>query len=182
MKSICLRVTRIYVCALLLLIPFTGVTSPRLKPPNIVLSDIDLMSISFNGAQVLITLDVHNPNNTEIFVESVRYRLTLNQTPVKSGVIRQQERFPAQARRRVNVPVSLVYDEHLPSLLAALTSPTPSHYEISGNVTLKDEATPFPFQHKGLFILPTPSSTSVINATVTLLPIAWSSNKTEDLL
>ena len=138
---------------LLLLIPLTAV-SGELSSPGVTLKNVALASLNFNVANIVIDLDVYNPNHTEIVVEAIRYRLSLNQIDVKQGVIQQEEHFGADTERAVRVPVALAYDEHLPGILAALSSPVSPSYEISGTVKIRGNVALFPFNHKGQLISP----------------------------
>ncbi len=154
----------------------------KLKSPRVEMKDISLTSIDFSGAQVSITLVVHNPNATDIEVESIQYSLVLNNVPVKKGIIRQKERFPAQQRREVTVPVAVTYDEHLPELLSALNSANASTYEISGSVQLKGEDSPFPFNHKGSLALANVLNLTGLNSVVIFTAAHASLYTTEVLL
>jgi len=154
----------------------------KLKSPRVEMKDISLTSIDFSGAQVSITLAVHNPNAIDIEVESIQYSLVLNNVPVKKGVIRQKERFPAQQRREVMVPVAVTYDEHLPELLSALNSANASTYEISGSVQLKGEGSPFPFHHKGSLALANVLNFTGLNSAVIFTTAHASLCTTEVLL
>lgn len=149
---------RVLCVPILLLLLFwhagSGAAVQDLEPPDIVLKDISLGRFAFDAAHVVIDLQVHNPNSIDVVVESIRYRLTLNNTEVKQGSIQQEERFPARAKRAVRLPVSLAYNEHLPNILAVLRQPTSSHYEINGFVKIKGEKTLLPFAHKGPIVLP----------------------------
>lgn len=129
-----------------------------LESPTIELRDITLVSLTVDAAHLVVDLDVHNPNPVNIDVETILYGLTLNQTPIKYDRIVQPEHFPARSERVVRVPVSLVYNEHLPDILAALSSALSSSYEIAGSVKLKGEETPFLFYHKGQLISPPASN------------------------
>jgi LEA14-like dessication related protein len=136
---------------LLLQIPVAAVSN-ELSSPKVTLKNVALASLNFNTANIIIDLDVHNPNHTEIVVEAIRYRLSLNQIDVKQGVIRQEEHFSANSERGVRVPVALAYDEHLPGILAALSSPASPSYEISGTVKIRNNVGLFPFHHNGQLI------------------------------
>tara|TARA_R110000822_G_scaffold59736_39_gene149329 strand:- start:22029 stop:22520 length:492 start_codon:yes stop_codon:yes gene_type:complete len=133
---------------LLLQMPLAAV-SDELSSPEVTLKNVALASLNFNVAKIIIDLDVHNPNHTDIVVEAIRYRLWLNQIDVQHGVIQQEEHFLADAERVVRVPVALAYDEHLPGILAALSSPVSPSYEISGTVKIRGNVALFPFNHKG---------------------------------
>tara|TARA_R110002074_G_scaffold206122_1_gene374537 strand:- start:152 stop:640 length:489 start_codon:yes stop_codon:yes gene_type:complete len=136
---------------LLLQMPLVAVSN-ELSSPRVTLKNIALASMNFNVANIIIDLDVHNPNHTSIVVEAIRYRLSLNQIDVKQGVIQQEEHFLADTARAVRVPVALAYDEHLPGILAALSSPASPSYEISGTVKIRGNVALFPFHHKGQLI------------------------------
>lgn len=138
---------------LLLQMPLTAVAD-ELRSPEVTLKNVALASMNFNAANIMIDLDVHNPNHISIVVEAIRYRLSLNQIDVKQGVIQQEEHFLAETERAVRVPVALAYDDHLPGILAALSSPTSPSYEISGTVKIKGNVALFPFHHKGQLISP----------------------------
>lgn len=130
--------------------PMSIVADPAaLKAPTIQVQDISLASLYADTIGVLLVLEVYNPNPEKIVVESILYGLSLNHIPVKYGRIRQQEEFPARSMRRVQIPVSLAYDEHLPSILAAMKNPASSTYKIAGSLKLKGESDPLLFYHEG---------------------------------
>ena len=119
-----------------------------LKTPDIQLKDISLIKLDFEKAQFLIDLRVHNTNKVDIVVESMRYKLTVNDAQVNQGLIKQMERFKAQTTRSVSVPVTVAYDQNLAKILNALSSSAAPDYEIAGSVKLKGYQQPLPFQHK----------------------------------
>ena len=126
----------------------------ELNSPIIELRDITVVSASFNSVSIAVDLDVHNSNSVTIVVENILYELTLNDTHIKYGRIKQQESFPAHSERSVRVPVTLAYDEHLSDILAALSSKISPTYELAGSVKLEGKQAPLFFHHKGLLQLP----------------------------
>lgn len=124
-----------------------------LLAPDIQLKDISLVTLNLERAKLLIDLRVNNPNSSDIVVESIVYRLILNNTEVNQGRIEQTERFNAHSARSVKVPVILAYDQHLPAILNALNSAESPTYEISGSITLQGYKKPLPFQHKDTLVI-----------------------------
>lgn len=136
---------------LLLYLPLTA-ASKELNAPKVTLKNVALAALDFNAAQIVIDLQVHNSNHTDIIVEAIRYRVALNEIDVKQGVIEQEEYFPADSGRSVRVPVALAFDQHLPNIIAALSSPVAPFYEISGTVKVRGSVILLPFNHKGQLI------------------------------
>ena len=134
--------------------PLSVAASPALKSPIITLRDVSLVTLNFDAAHFLLELDVHNENPKDIVVEAIVYSVILNQMKIKSGRVDQQERFLAQSERPVRVPFTLLYDENLPDIIAALSSAKSSTYEISGSVKLQGIQTPLPFHHAAPLLLP----------------------------
>ena len=125
----------------------------RLLVPDVQLRDISLVTLNLERAKLLIDLKVENPNASDIVVEEIIYRLTLNNTEVNQGRIQLRERFPANSVRSVKVPVTLAYDQHLPAILNALNSTVSPDYEIAGGVKLEGYKKPFSFHHKDKLVL-----------------------------
>ena len=125
---------------------------PALIAPEIDVTNIALETLTFTGAQIILTLAVINPNARDITVEKIDYQLIINNNPSIRGTITQQEIFPAKKTRSVNVPAVLYYDEQLPVFLDAIQRPTAS-YRIKGNVTVKEEINALAFDHEGKLAL-----------------------------
>lgn len=135
-----------------------GVVELDILPPEIVLQDILLVSLDLQAAKISVVVNVKNPNEKDVVVESISYRVALNEIPVKNGVLRQEAQFPAKTARTVRVPVTLAYDDNLPNIIAALNNPNNSVYEISGAVNVKGYEESFPFYHKDKLVMPASES------------------------
>lgn len=77
--------------------------------PNFRLVGIEQQRLSLSGADLLVSLDLGNPNTFDLLVNRLNYSLMLNGTAVAQGVLPNEVKIGADGRSRVDIPVNLAF-------------------------------------------------------------------------
>jgi len=108
-------------------------TLPVIAAPVITLKSMRVDSLTREGANLIVTLNVSNPNAFEIAVNRLTYDLAMNNSPWARGAMPARVELPPQRASHVHVPVTLALAtfRELPVLLARNE---PSRYRLRGYV------------------------------------------------
>lgn len=137
-----------------LLIPFflmlnTGCSllEKAIDPPKVEFQQARVEDVGLTKATVLFDLKILNPNPIDIKVDSVDYKLRLNDKDVAEGIVNKTTVLPAQKSAALSIPVEVEYRRFMDSLLSALQKPD-ANYLIQGKARIG----PFsvPFERKGI--------------------------------
>jgi LEA14-like dessication related protein len=85
---------RVWACAVTLAVLAGCATTPKMEPLGVTLSDIVPAQMGILEQQFQVKLRVQNPNNFDIPLEGVSYRIDLNGKPFAKGVGKQSVTIP----------------------------------------------------------------------------------------
>lgn len=97
-------------CAVLSL---TGCLSglARMAEPTVDITDVKLLNASLTGADVMLRFQVDNPNDVNLVLDGIGYRLRLNGQPLLSGQDDRRLEIAASGRTPVDLPVSINFQD-----------------------------------------------------------------------
>ncbi len=123
-----------------------------LEKPSFVLRDITLSPRSLAEMNLVIGLDVMNPNRFDLKLTSFEYTLHLNGEDIGSGSLKKEILVPASSTTRVNVPVAARF-KNLGAILRAIIAGDEMPYKIEGTVGVKTSfgGLTFPFSKEDRF-------------------------------
>lgn len=119
---------------------------PRL--PSIRASNLRLDRLTLSSADLLLTLEVDNPNIFELVIDRFSYEFALNNQRVAGGDGRQRVRLQEQGRGLIELPLSISLTEVGRNLSQALIDGEPLDYGLSFETDLQTglpEMGRFPF-------------------------------------
>ena len=105
------------------------------EPPELALSDVQMLSSSLLEQRYRLTLRVNNPNGVALPISGVSYAVKFAGVDFASGVTPNAFRIPARGEHLVDIDVSTNLLRTAQQLMTVLRSgPDSLPYEISGSV------------------------------------------------
>jgi LEA14-like dessication related protein len=100
----------VVLCAVLSL---TGCLSglARTVEPSVDITGVKLLNASLTGANVLLRFEVDNPNDVNLVLDGIGYRLRLNGQPLLSGRDDRRLEIAASGRTPVDLPVTIQFQD-----------------------------------------------------------------------
>ncbi|MGE4296255.1 MAG: LEA type 2 family protein [Campylobacterales bacterium] len=95
------------IAALLFLLGGCSLLQKTVQKPTAQVAGVELRALGFEGARLVMLVDVTNPNGFSVPLSGFDYKLELMDTPVLSGNNRQKVNLKANAVTRIEVPVDL---------------------------------------------------------------------------
>ena len=129
---------------------------PILRPPTVKSISVKQESLDFTGADLILSISVHNPNNFTFDLRGLDYRFQVNQATWAKGKVRESISMNAQDEGIVEIPMSLNFLQLGTSIYRLLTSDQQADYKLEGNMDL-ESTLPFlgtmdlPFTKAGKF-------------------------------
>lgn len=102
------------------------------REPDVDVVGAELTRTGLSGADVLFEFEVDNPNGVALVLDGLDYRLRLNDKPLLDGRQDRRTEIAAKAESRVNLPVSIEYDDILRVLETLDDDDSPS-YELQAD-------------------------------------------------
>lgn len=102
------------------------------REPDVDVVGAELTRTGLSGADVLFEFDVQNRNAVALVLDGFNYRLRLNDKPLLNGRQDERTQIAANAQSRVNLPVTIQYDDVLRVLETLDDSSRPS-YELQAD-------------------------------------------------
>jgi len=132
------------VCCLRLL------SEPSCGKPTFVLREVTLSPRSLMEMNLLIGLDVRNPNRFDLTLKSFEYKVYLDNEEIGSGRLESEVLVPASSTTAVQAPVAANF-KNLGGSLKALITGSDLPYRIEGKAEIKAlfGSLTFPFSEKG---------------------------------
>jgi len=126
--------------------------STALKKPTVNVADVRVANFDRETAQFTITLNVNNPNNTELTVSDIQAKFFLMDEEIGTAEGTQANyTLPANGSVmlpiRVNVTFKTLPDVLRKSLIALVSGGLP--YKITGSITTFNGLTTIPFERRG---------------------------------
>ncbi|MHB8139421.1 MAG: LEA/WHy family protein [Smithellaceae bacterium] len=126
-----------------------------MQNPSFILREIHIRPRSFTEMNLLLGLDVQNPNRFNLTLKSFEYTLYLNNEEIGNGHLEQEILIPSSSITRIQVPVVAKFKDWGGSLKAIITG-NDLPYKIEGktDITTVFGGVKFPFSHEGRINLP----------------------------
>lgn len=102
------------------------------REPDVDVVGAELTRTGLSGADVLFEFEVDNPNGVALVLDGLNYRLRLNDKPLLDGRQDKRTEIAAKTESRVNLPVSIQYDDILRVLETLDDDDNPS-YELQAD-------------------------------------------------
>jgi LEA14-like dessication related protein len=103
-----------------------------LRNPDVDVVSAELTRTGFEGADLLFEFEVDNPNAFGLVLDGLNYRLRLNDKPLLNGRQDDRTEIAAQTESRVQLPVTVRYDD-LIRVLETLDDSTHPSYELQAD-------------------------------------------------
>jgi LEA14-like dessication related protein len=108
-------------------------TFPLLKLPKITMEGIKLKKLNLTGAELLLNLQLDNPNAFSATLNRLNYALSIGGQEVASGLTSQAIPVNQKASSQITIPVSLNFLQSGRTLYNILTSNKNFDYKITGD-------------------------------------------------
>ncbi|MBW9268997.1 MAG: LEA type 2 family protein [Candidatus Thiodiazotropha sp. (ex. Lucinisca nassula)] len=105
---------------------------PVPKLPDVRVSRIDVQRMSLQAIDLMLELEVENPNRFALILQRLDYQLKLNGIDVGQGAAAQSLNIDKQGKGRVRLPLSLDLQKAGSGLYSALMGGRGLSYELSG--------------------------------------------------
>lgn len=105
---------------------------PVPKLPDVRVSRIDVQRLSLQAIDLMLELEVENPNRFALMLQRLEYQFKLNGIDVGQGAAAQSLNIDKQGKGRVRLPLSLDLQKAGGGLYSALMGGRGLSYELSG--------------------------------------------------
>lgn len=121
-----------------------------MEMPFFTLRGVTLRPVSFTEMNLLLDLDVQNPNRFDLTFKTFEYTIRLGGEEVGNGRLEKALLIPSSATTRIQVPVAARFKD-LSGCLKAILTKDDLPYKIEGKVTVKTVlgSRQFPFSNEG---------------------------------
>lgn len=161
-----MRMGRVSFQAVALSVVLLGLTAcaslgARLEPPRVSLANLQLVEFGVFEQRYRLDLRIQNPNDAELPIAGMDFRLYLNDEEFAHGLSNQRVTVPAFGEQLVEVQVT----SGLTGILGQLQRLGQGElktfsYRLSGNVKLLHRALKYPFEYRGELDLDPASGTT----------------------
>lgn len=118
----------------------------KAEKPTVELVSVVPLNISLSEQKLRFHLNVTNPNQFELPVESIDFIARFNDTDIASGKSLQSTVVPANGKATLTLDVTAGIDRLASTLQTLLQGEQLNlNYELNGSVKIEDWATPIPF-------------------------------------
>ncbi len=128
---------------------------PIPKLPKISVENIALDKLNFTSADVLVKLNIENPNVFDIDISKLLYNLNVAGNPWGSASLNKPIQLKRDASNEIEIPINLSLMQLGGSLIDSLTNQKPMSYRINGDMLLntslplfKNVTLPFDYSSK----------------------------------
>jgi len=106
---------------------------PIPEMPAVSLRSLDVQQLTLNGAQLLLQLEVDNPNDFSLLLDKLNYNLKLNGYDVGGGLVGKSVNIQKDGRGTINLPLNLDFAQAGRGLYSALLGQG-IRYDLSGSM------------------------------------------------
>jgi LEA14-like dessication related protein len=107
-----------------------------LEVPSFSIRGVTLRPVSFTGMNILLDIDVRNPNSFDLEFKSFEYAVYLKNEAVGTGSLENELLIPSSSTKRIKVPISARFKDLSYSLKTILTEGD-LPYKIEGKANVK---------------------------------------------
>lgn len=133
----------------LLIAGCAGFPYGTISPPRVFLSDIRLVSVGMLEQRYRVELRVRNPNDVELPIRGMEYRLWLNGEEFASGVSDMSWKLPSYGERLVTVNLVSDTGRVLEQFRRIEKSGGAVEYALNGGIALGRNGPKLPFETRG---------------------------------
>jgi LEA14-like dessication related protein len=121
-----------------------------METPSFVLCQISLKPRSFTEMNLIVALDVQNPNRFDLTLRSFQYTLYLNRKEIGSGRLEKEIMIPSSSTTRIQAPLTANFKNWSESLSAVIAGGD-LPYKIEGTAEIKTffGSVNYPFSKEG---------------------------------
>jgi len=121
-----------------------------MEKPSFVLRGVSLRPLSLTDVNIILDLDVHNPNRFDLNFKSLEYTVYLKNEEIGNGRLEKELLVSSATTTRVQAPVAAKFIDLSGSLKSILTEGN-LPYKIAGKVVVKTAlgSRQFPFASEG---------------------------------
>jgi LEA14-like dessication related protein len=147
-KKVRTRCKILFLCAFSLFL--VSCVSWILEKPSFVLRGVSISLRSFTEMNLLIGLDVQNPNRFDLTLKSFECTLYLKNEEIGKGRLKNEILIPSSSTTQIQVPIDAKFKDVGGSLKAILTGGDPP-YKIEGKADVRTAfgSLNFPFSKEG---------------------------------
>lgn len=109
---------------------------PLLKLPRVALGGIKVNKMGLTAAELLVNVEVDNPNAFSMLLNRLNYSVELSGSQVASGVTDRDMRIGEKGSSTLSIPISLSFLDAGQSLYSLLTKQGKLDYRLIGDVDL----------------------------------------------
>ena len=123
-------------------VPVNAADSGKLpvpKIPKISVSNIELGKMDFKTAEVMLTLDVENPNIFDIDITSLIYDINVAGSTWAKSSLKKSVELKSATHSKINIPIKLNIWDMGGSVLESLTKQKPLSYQVTGNMAVNTD-------------------------------------------
>jgi LEA14-like dessication related protein len=130
------KVVRMALCAAIVSLAGCSLT-PKLEAPRLTLINVSMTSADIFNQQFLVRMHVQNPNDRDIPVDGIDYKLFLEGDSFAEGVSNKPFVIPALGETEFELPVRTNFVSSLGRLVSRLQGRKQVNYTIEGHVLTK---------------------------------------------
>ena len=117
---------------------------PILRPPRLAVADIRLQKLDLGGADVVLQLQVTNPNAFSLGVRQLDYELSVSEHSWATGQLAQPLQLKPRGKQVIEVPMSVDLSQLGFGVYSALSQNKPIVYHLKGSIDLNTGLTLLP--------------------------------------
>jgi len=121
-----------------------------LVKPSFTVRGVTLSPVSFTETNLLLDLDVQNPNHFDLTLKSFGYTIYLKNEEIGNGRLKKELLIPSSSSTQIRVPLVVKFKDLSGSLKAILTgNDLPYKIEGTADVSTAFGSLKFPFSNEG---------------------------------
>jgi LEA14-like dessication related protein len=108
-------------------------TLAHMESPTVNVTGVKLLGATLAGADVLVQFRVDNPNDVDLVLDGITYKLRLNGQPLLDGHFDRQIQIVASDQTAVELPVTIRFDD-LSRVVRTLQGKKTPEYALDANL------------------------------------------------
>jgi LEA14-like dessication related protein len=116
------------------------------EKPEVEVVGVSVKDIGLSGGTLMVDLNIKNPNNNTIQLDSIGYSMSINENPIANGDMKDGVKLLANEEKVVAIPVKFAYQD-IANGLTSILKTQKLDYDFSGSA--KVGVFNIPFRKKG---------------------------------
>ncbi|MBC8184238.1 LEA type 2 family protein [candidate division KSB1 bacterium] len=109
---------------------------PLIKIPKVNIGSLKLKKLSFSGADLLLNLELDNPNNFSFVLDKLNYDFAINSKTWAKGLTQEKLSIKKKGKSTVSIPLTLNFMQMGRTIYNIITSNKTLNYNLIGDVDL----------------------------------------------